>query len=109
MDYDEACFIHLTPGVVHNCPKAVGVWDFCPLYALKDPRVLFEFWSLVSTIDGSTLPQNCVEEQLYAEHEVTDKMYNNKNQKNGCLRCVVYVHTMRAFRACRLLFLCVYM
>ena len=31
MDYDEACFMHLTPGVVHNFPKAVGVWDFCPL------------------------------------------------------------------------------
>ena len=25
MDYDEACFMHLTPGVVHNVPKAVGV------------------------------------------------------------------------------------
>ena len=25
MDYDEACFIHLTPGVVHNFPKVVGV------------------------------------------------------------------------------------
>ena len=25
MDYDEACFVHLTPGVVHNFPKAVGV------------------------------------------------------------------------------------
>ena len=24
-DYDEACFMHLTPGVVHNFPKAVGV------------------------------------------------------------------------------------
>ena len=41
-------------------------------YAQKDPRFLFEkrrgqpreFWSLVSTIDGSTLPQVCVEEQL---------------------------------------------
>ena len=31
MDYDEACFMHLTPGVVHNFPKAVGVEDFCPL------------------------------------------------------------------------------
>ena len=31
MDYDEACFMHLTPGVVHNFPKAVGVQDFCPL------------------------------------------------------------------------------
>ena len=25
MDCDEACFTHLTPGVVHNFPKAVGV------------------------------------------------------------------------------------
>ena len=25
MDYDQACFMHLTPGVVHNFPKAVGV------------------------------------------------------------------------------------
>ena len=31
MDYDEACFMHLTPGVVHNFPKAVGVQGFCPL------------------------------------------------------------------------------
>ena len=28
-----------------------------------------EFWSLISTKDGSTLPQDCVEEQLYAEHD----------------------------------------
>ena len=41
-------------------------------YAQKDPRFLFEkrrgqpreFWSLVSTIDGSTLPQVGVEELL---------------------------------------------
>ena len=25
VEYDEACFMHLTPGVVHNFPKAVGV------------------------------------------------------------------------------------
>ena len=25
MDYDEAYFMHLTPGVVHNFQKAVGV------------------------------------------------------------------------------------
>ena len=25
MDYDEACFMHLTPGVVHNFPQAEGV------------------------------------------------------------------------------------
>ena len=41
-------------------------------YAQKDPRFLFEkrrgqpreFWSLVSTIDGGTLPQDCVEDLL---------------------------------------------
>ena len=71
MDYDEACFMHLTAGVVHNFPKAVGVWDFCPLCTKRSqipirkekgqPR---EFWSLIITIDGGTLPQDCVEEQL---------------------------------------------
>ena len=25
MDYDKGCFMHLTPGVVHNFQKAVGV------------------------------------------------------------------------------------
>ena len=25
MDYDEACLMHITPGVVHNFLKAVGV------------------------------------------------------------------------------------
>ena len=25
MDSDEACIMHLTPGVVHNSPKPVGV------------------------------------------------------------------------------------
>ena len=25
MGYDEACKMHLTPGVVHNFPKTVGV------------------------------------------------------------------------------------
>ena len=24
LDYDQACFMHLTPGVVHNFQKAVG-------------------------------------------------------------------------------------
>ena len=37
MDYDEACLMHLTPGVVHNFPKAVGVYDFCPLCTYKIP------------------------------------------------------------------------
>ena len=63
--------MHLTPGVVHTFPKAV-VYRISVPYAQKDPRFLFEkkwgqpreLWSLVSTIDGSTLPQDCVEEQL---------------------------------------------
>ena len=60
-------------------------------YAQKDPRFLFvkkrgqprEFWSLVSTIDGSTLPQDCVEEQLFAEHEVTGEKYNTNHSKSS--------------------------
>ena len=35
MDYDEACFMHLTPGLVHNFPKAMVVYDFC-LLCTKD-------------------------------------------------------------------------
>ena len=58
-------------------------------YAQKDPRFLFEkrrgqpweFWSLVSTIDGSTLPQDCLEEQQLAEHKVTGKTCNLKKKK----------------------------
>ena len=60
-------------------------------YVQKDSKFLFEkrrgqpreFWPLVSTKDGSTLPQDCVEEQLYAEHEVTGKTYNNKKRNLG--------------------------
>ena len=63
--------MHLTLGVVHNSPKAVGVGFLSPMHK-KDPRLLFEkrsdqpqeFWSLVSSLNGSTLPQYCVEEQL---------------------------------------------
>ena len=28
MDYDESCFMHLTPGVVHNFPKGCGCKGF---------------------------------------------------------------------------------
>ena len=38
MDYDEACFMHLTPGVVHTFPKAVGVKDSDHMHK-KDPRL----------------------------------------------------------------------
>ena len=64
--------LHFTPGVVHNFPKAVGISRISIAHAQKDPKFLFkkrreqpqEFWSLVSRIDGSTLPKDCAEEQL---------------------------------------------
>ena len=37
--------MHLTPGVVHNFPKAVGVYDFCPLctkISLKNPSKILQ-------------------------------------------------------------------
>ena len=37
MDYDEACFMHLAPGVVHDYPKAVGV-IFVPYAQKKIPE-----------------------------------------------------------------------
>ena len=40
-DYDEACKMHLTPGVVHNFLKAV-VFRISVPYAQKYPRFLFE-------------------------------------------------------------------
>ena len=58
-------------------------------YAQKDPGFLFEkrrgqpreFWSLVSTIDGSTHTRT-VWKNSYAKPGVTDKTYNkNKNKK----------------------------
>ena len=53
-------------------PTSLWVYRISFPYAQKDPRFLFEkkrgqpweFWSLVSTIDGSTLPQVGVEELL---------------------------------------------
>ena len=32
MDYDEACFMHRTPGVVHNFIKAVGIQFLSPMH-----------------------------------------------------------------------------
>ena len=61
----------LTPGVVHNFPKAVGVKDFCPLCTKRSQIPIRKEKGatpgiLVSRlkIDGSTLPQYCVEELL---------------------------------------------
>ena len=60
-------------------------------YAQKDPRFLFEksrgqpreFWSLVSIIDGSTLPQDCVEELPCGTR---GKTYNEKETKEKSLQ-----------------------
>ena len=64
--YEETYFIHPHPGVVHNFPMAVGahVYDFVSLCKKKKKKIPHipmrkehgqtrEFWSLVSTIDGS--------------------------------------------------------
>ena len=69
MDYDEACILLLEWSTTS---QKLWVYRISVPYAQKDPRFLFkmrrwqsqEFWSLVSTIDGSTLPKDCVEEQL---------------------------------------------
>ena len=62
--------IHLTPGVVHNFSKDVGVYDFCPL-CTKIPQIPIrkEKGATLGILvflnnNGSTLPQDCVEEQL---------------------------------------------
>ena len=38
----EACFKHISPGVVHIFSKDMDVRDFALLCAQKDPRFLFE-------------------------------------------------------------------
>ena len=52
--------------------QTLWVYRISVHFAQKDPRYLFEerrgqpreIWSLVLKLDGSTLPQDCVEEQL---------------------------------------------
>ena len=50
--------MHLTPRVVHNFPKAAGVFlspmykKFPGSYLKKRRGQTLEFWSLISTIDG---------------------------------------------------------
>ena len=34
--------MHLTPGVVHDFSKAIGVWDFCPLCTKKRIPIIRE-------------------------------------------------------------------
>ena len=31
VEVDEACTMHLAPGAIHNCSKAVGIKNICPL------------------------------------------------------------------------------
>ena len=58
------------------------------LYAQKYPRFLFkkrrgkpqEFWSLVSTIDSSTLPQDCVENLLCGTQSNWKNIQFKKNE-----------------------------
>ena len=48
--------MHITPEIVHNFLKAVGVQDCSPLYEQRDPNLLFkkrrrppkEFWLLLT-------------------------------------------------------------
>ena len=65
MDYDEACIMHLTPRGVNNFSKAVSAYDFCPLYTQisQIPKIV-RGNPVNSTIDGGTLPQDCVKELL---------------------------------------------
>ena len=68
MDYDESCFMHLTHRVIHSFPKAI----ISVLLCIKPSQVPIqkeysenpEFWSLVSAVDGSILPQVDEEDQL---------------------------------------------
>ena len=60
--------------------QRLWVYGMSVLYTQINPQ---EFWSLVSTIDGSFIPQDCVEEQLYPKHEVTGKTYNKKKCNRG--------------------------
>ena len=76
--------MHLTPGVVHNFQKAVGVLDS---YAQKDPRFLFEKTrgspgnSGLSSQHESMVVHytRTVRKNSHAEHNVTGKTYNKKS------------------------------
>ena len=72
--------MHLTPAVVHNFPKAVGVWDFCPLCKKK---ILDSYSKREGGNPGNSglssqqkmvvhYPR-AVWKNSYAEHEVTGK------------------------------------
>ena len=75
--------MHLTPGVVHNFPKAVGVWDFCPLCPKRSQiRIRKEKGAtpgiLVSCLNNRSMVVHyprTVWKNSYAEHKVTGKTY----------------------------------
>ena len=103
MDYDEACFMHLTPGVVHNFPRP-WLYRISVPYAQKDPRFLFEkrrgqpreLWSLVVvfiyiiiyTVSENPTCQFCI---VVALVKLT---WESKHSQHGCLNqttCIVLV------------------
>ena len=71
MDYDESRYMHLALRVDHNFPEAM-VYRISVSYAERNPKLPFEksrvqpweFWSHISTLVGSTLPHDCVEDKL---------------------------------------------
>ena len=84
ISYDEACFMHLTPGVVHNFPKSVSecIGFLSPIHKkIPDFYLKREGGNLGNSGLSSqqymvvhyprTVWKNC-----YAEHEVTGKTYN---------------------------------
>ena len=82
LGHDEACFMHLTPGSGPPLPKGCRCIGFLsPMRKEKgatggQPQ---EFWSLVSIIDGSTLPQDCVEDLLCGN---TKKLVKHTKKKS---------------------------
>ena len=75
--------MHLTSGVVHNFPKAVGVSDFCPLCTKKIPdsclkRAGGNPWnSGVSSHQKRVVHYpRTVWKNSYAEHEIPGKTCN---------------------------------
>ena len=83
MDYNETCFIHLTPRLVNTFPHAVGVQDFCPL-CTKRSQIPIQKRERVTPLNSGLFSQQemvvhyprTVWKNSYAEHEVTGKTYN---------------------------------
>ena len=75
--------MHLTPEVVHNFPKVVGVTDFCPLCTKKIPESSSKRAGGNPGNSGLSSQQymvvhypRTVWKSSYAEQEMTGKTYN---------------------------------